>query len=162
MRPSSELVIGDAFERAGITYQIVGSFAVFLHVETVDWLAARLTGVVDWLVDGKREGVEQPLATIRMCTRASVDGWTGIVDRQSRCLQPSAIQGGTRPRLRHGSTGFAGDVLNGIGAHQHRGLPPQRATKVQDMDSAGLITPEIEASLSEPLRARLAEVRATE
>jgi hypothetical protein len=30
------------------------------------------------------------------------------------------------------------------------------------MDSVGLITPEIEADLSEPLRARLAEVRATE
>ena len=33
---------------------------------------------------------------------------------------------------------------------------------IQDMDSVGLITPEIEASLSEPLRERLAEVRATE
>ena len=33
---------------------------------------------------------------------------------------------------------------------------------IQDMDSVGLITPEIEAGLSEPLRARLTEVRATE
>jgi hypothetical protein len=33
---------------------------------------------------------------------------------------------------------------------------------IQDMDSVGLITPEIEAGLSEPLRSRLAEVRATE
>jgi hypothetical protein len=33
---------------------------------------------------------------------------------------------------------------------------------VQDMDSVDLITPEIEASLPEILRARLAEVRATE
>jgi hypothetical protein len=33
---------------------------------------------------------------------------------------------------------------------------------VQDMDSVGLITPEIEAALPEALRARLAEVRATE
>jgi hypothetical protein len=33
---------------------------------------------------------------------------------------------------------------------------------VQDMDAVGLITPQIEATLSEPLRARLAEVRATE
>jgi hypothetical protein len=33
---------------------------------------------------------------------------------------------------------------------------------VQDMDSVGLITPEIEASLPDVLRARLAEVRATE
>jgi hypothetical protein len=32
---------------------------------------------------------------------------------------------------------------------------------VQDMDGAGLITPEIEASLSQPLRERLQEVRAT-
>jgi hypothetical protein len=33
---------------------------------------------------------------------------------------------------------------------------------VQDMDSVDLITPEIEASLPEILRARLAEIRATE
>jgi hypothetical protein len=33
---------------------------------------------------------------------------------------------------------------------------------VQDLDRAGLITPDVEASLSEPLRARLTEVRASE
>jgi hypothetical protein len=33
---------------------------------------------------------------------------------------------------------------------------------IQDMDSVGLITPEIENGLSEPLRQRLQEVRATE
>jgi len=34
--------------------------------------------------------------------------------------------------------------------------------RIQDLDGVGLITPEIEKSLSEPLRQRLAEVRATE
>ena len=33
---------------------------------------------------------------------------------------------------------------------------------IQDLDGVGLITPEIEAGLSESLRQRLAEVRATE
>ena len=33
---------------------------------------------------------------------------------------------------------------------------------IQDLDAVGLITPEIESQLSEPLRARLREVRATE
>jgi hypothetical protein len=33
---------------------------------------------------------------------------------------------------------------------------------IQDMDSVGLITPEIENSLSEPLRERLNQVRASE
>jgi len=33
---------------------------------------------------------------------------------------------------------------------------------VRDMDGVGLITPEIEAGLPEPLRQRLAEVRASE
>ena len=33
---------------------------------------------------------------------------------------------------------------------------------IQDLDGVGLITPEIEQGLSEPLRGRLAEVRATE
>jgi hypothetical protein len=33
---------------------------------------------------------------------------------------------------------------------------------IQDLDSVGLITPEIEATLSAPLASRLAEIRATE
>ena len=33
---------------------------------------------------------------------------------------------------------------------------------IQDLDGVGLITPEIEAQLPEPLRHRLAEVRASE
>jgi hypothetical protein len=33
---------------------------------------------------------------------------------------------------------------------------------VQDLDAVGLITPEVEGQLSEPLRARLREVRAAE
>ncbi len=33
---------------------------------------------------------------------------------------------------------------------------------IQDLDAVGLITPEIEGGLSEPLRARLREVRAAE
>jgi hypothetical protein len=33
---------------------------------------------------------------------------------------------------------------------------------LQDLDSVGLITPEVEATLSEPLHERLREVRATE
>jgi len=33
---------------------------------------------------------------------------------------------------------------------------------IQDLDGVGLITPEIEAGLSDALRARLAEVRATQ
>jgi len=33
---------------------------------------------------------------------------------------------------------------------------------IQDLDGVGLITPEIEAGLSEPLRQRLAEVRASD
>jgi hypothetical protein len=35
-------------------------------------------------------------------------------------------------------------------------------THLKDLDEAGLITPEIEAALSETLRARLAQVRARE
>ena len=35
-------------------------------------------------------------------------------------------------------------------------------THIIDMDSVGLITPEIEASLSQPLRDRLQQVRAEE
>jgi hypothetical protein len=33
---------------------------------------------------------------------------------------------------------------------------------LQDLDAVGLIAPEVEATLSEPLRERLREVRATE
>ena len=38
----------------------------------------------------------------------------------------------------------------------------QDRVHLQDLDSVGLITPEVEATLSEPLRQRLGEVRASE
>jgi hypothetical protein len=63
----------------------------------------------------------------------------------------------------------AGSIVDGVVVRPVADLLRMKLTSfrlkdkvhIQDLDGAGLITPEIEASLSEPLRERLKEVRAT-
>jgi hypothetical protein len=68
--------------------------------------------------------------------------------------------------------GFAEPTVNDAGilfgvpgracSHEADQFSPRDKTHIIDMDSVGLITPEIEAGLSEPLRERLEGVRAEE
>jgi len=102
-------------------YRVVGGFAIFLHIDPVDPMAARLTKDVDVAID--RRDVD----AIRMA------------------LMPY---------------GFTDRHVAGVDMFLDANYPGARS--VQDLDGVGLITPEIEESLSEPLRRRLAEVRATE
>jgi hypothetical protein len=148
---------------ARMSYRVVGSFAVFLHVECVDWAAARLTGVVDFEIDGDDSSIDVALATIRMTRGTSDQGWTAILSLDD----PRAY---SRFRWRSGNVGSAVRVPPGVMVMpvpelvrlnlQNFRLKEQ--LHVQDMDWVGLITPEIEVGLSEALRVRLAEVRATE
>jgi len=157
------LRVGEGFEKAGIRYQAVGSFAVFLQVELVDWAAARLTGVVDLIVESGVEHVNGALAVFGMRSRSSTHGWLDIVD----VVAPKSY---SRIRFRFGEFSTAIRVHPGVMV-----MPVPELVRlnlqifrlkdqlhVQDLDAVGLITPEIEATLSEPLRARLASVRATE
>jgi hypothetical protein len=119
-------------DAAGIPYEVVGGFAVFCHVDRIDPLRARLTRDVDVAVDRRHLG---RIAQAMAAHGFAYRGAAGI----DMLVDAAAPGAGGAIRLI-----FVGEKVR------------------QDMDSVGLITAKIEADLSEPLRVRLAEVRATE
>jgi hypothetical protein len=164
-----------AVEAAGIPCRVVGGLAVFLHVDEIDPLAARLTRDVDVAVErGYLERMVSAVEPLGFRYR-HVAGVDMFVDAQNPKAR-SAIH-----------MVFVGEKVRPEYVEPIPGSPPVRANRgiliapvadlvrmkltsfrlkdkvhIQDMDSVGLITPAIEASLSEPLQSRLAEVRRTE
>jgi hypothetical protein len=161
---------------AGIPYRVVGGFATFLYVEAIDPIKARLTADVDIAVD--RRDLE------RIARAAESQGFafrhTAGIDMLVDAKEPRArsavhmifVREKVRPEYVDAVPDFSVPVhaSNGLLLAPVADLVRMKLTSfrlkdrvhVQDMDSVGLITPEIEAGLSEILRARLAEVRATE
>ncbi len=124
-----------ALEHAGIPCRVIGGLAAFLHVHQVDPPSARLTRDVDVAVDRRH------LDAIR----AAVEPY-GFVYRHTSGADMFLVA--ENPSARSGvHVVFVGEKVR-----------PDYLEPVP----ASLITPEIEAGLSEPLRQRLAEVRATE
>lgn len=166
--------LASALEHAGIPYQIIGGFAVFSHVENVDPLAARLTRDVDITVDRQRlqeiaAAVES--AGLRYRHVASVDMLVDAKEPKARSavhiifanekVRPEYIE--PAPGISHPERSKRGYWIAPVADLVRMKLTSFRLkdkVHIQDLDSAHLITPEIEASLSETLRARLAEVRA--
>ena len=154
-RASSEL------GRAGVPHRIVGGVAVFLHVDAVSPIAARLTPDVDLAI--------QP-DTLTAASRVLES--LGYVNTGSSFRDPVS------PRMWHAVHLVEEPVPSSEPIRTKEGIliaPVADLVKmkltsfrlkdkvhIQDLDGVGLITPEIEKSLSEPLRERLAEVRATE
>jgi hypothetical protein len=160
---------------AGIEYRIVGGLAVLFHVESRDPLAARLTKDVDLAVD--RTDLPRITEAVRSLglEYRHVAGVDMLVDAKA----PKARSGvhllfvgeKVRPNDLEPIPGFsAPTVSEGILLVSAAELVRMKLisfrqrdkTHIIDMDSVGLITPEIEAALSEPLRDRLQRVRAEE
>jgi hypothetical protein len=167
--------LASALENAGIPYQIIGGFAVFSHVEAIDPLGARLTRDVDITVD--RERLKEIIAAgepagFRYRHVAGVDMLLDAKEPKARSAVHLVYAAHEKVRPEYV------DSVPGI-------LTPERSKRgywiapvadlvrmkltsfrlkdqvhIQDLDSAHLITPEIEASLPEALVARLGEVRA--
>ena len=163
----------ELLEKAGIPVRVVGGLATYLHVDQVDPASARLTRDVDVAIDRDR------LQAIRAVVQSN-----GFVYRHAAGVFLLA----QNPNARSGvHVVFVGEKVRPEYLEPVPGSPPVRSKKgiliasvadlvrmkltsfrlkdkvhIQDLDGVGLITPEIEESLSEPLRQRLAEVRATE
>jgi hypothetical protein len=168
--------IGAAMEGAGLRYRVIGGFAVFTYVDKIDPLKARLTRDVDMVVD--RDDLERIASAVKGCgfeyrLVAGVDMLLDTNAPQARNAVHLIFAGEkVRPDYVEAvpsfteSTRTADGVLLAPVADLVRMKPTSFRIKdrvhVQDMDSVGLITPEIEASLSEIFRQRLAEVRASE
>jgi hypothetical protein len=160
---------------AEIEYRIVGGLAVLFHVGSRDPLAARLTKDVDLAVN------RVDLPRIAEATRSlgleyrHVAGVDMLVDAKapkarsgvhllfaSEKVRPTDLEpvpGFSEPTVSDGILLVSPPELVRMKLISFR---QRDKTHLIDMDSVGLITPEIEAGLSEPLRDRLEKVRAEE
>lgn len=165
-----------AMREAGLEYRVIGGVAVFFQVFDRDPGKARMTQDVD--VSVRR----QDLATIaevaekhgfRYRQVAAVDMLVDAKNpRASTAIHLIFVGEKVRPEYVEPVPDFSeptrtaeGVLLAPVADLVRMKLTSFRLkdqVHVQDMDSVGLITPEVEASLSEVLRARLAEVRAAE
>ena len=154
--------LASALENADIPYQIVGGLAVFSHVDAVDPLGARLTRDVDIAVDRTR--LDSIVAAVEPAgfRYRHVAGVDMLVDAE----QPEArsavhiVFARAISKPERASRGFWIAPVADLVRMKLTGFRLKDKVHIQDLDSARLITADIEASLPEALKARLAEVRA--
>ena len=153
---------------AGVPYRIIGGLAVFIHVYARDPLRARLTADVDAAIS--REHLTSVVAA------AQTAGWVYrraagvdmLVDAEQPKVRSAVHLYFENEEMRSESppdTTEEGIVLARAADLVRMKLTSYRLkdrVHVQDLDGVGLITSEIEAELPKLLRARLAEVRASE
>lgn len=164
-----------ALSKAGIEYRIVGGLAVYLHVNEVDPLAARLTRDIDAAV--RRTDLQAITEAVRPVGLEfrHVAGVDMLVDshepRAHSAVHLIFVNEKVRDHYLEAVPDFSpAPNVDGLIVAPISDLVRMKLTSfrekdrvhVRDMDGVGLITPEIEARLSEPLRLRLVQVRATE
>jgi hypothetical protein len=165
-----------ALSQAGIEYRVVGGFAAYMRVNEAEPLAARLTRDIDVAID------RADLDAIIEATRPfgfryrHAAGVDMLVDAEApkahSAIHLLFIREKVRKEYAETVPAFSPAVKyeNGISIISVADLVKMKLTSfrlkdrvhIQDLDSVGLITPDIEALLSPPLKARLQEVRATE
>jgi hypothetical protein len=166
----------NALREAGIDYRVVGGLAVLFHVQSRDPLAARLTKDVDLAVN------RSDLARIAEAVRSIGLEYRHVagVDMLVDAVAPKARSGvhllfaGEKvrstdlepvPAISDPGVDEQGILVTSVASIVRMKLISFRLrdkTHLVDMDSVGLITPEIEASLPDALRERLQQVRAEE
>jgi hypothetical protein len=164
-----------ALDEAGLGYRVVGGLAVFIHVDQIDPLAARLTRDVDVAIRRIdlakiREALEphgfryRHVAGVDMFIHGSTPKARSAVHllfigERVRASDLAPVPGSDPVRSAEGV------LLAPVADLVRMKLTSFRLkdkVHIQDMDSVGLITPAVEAALPEALRERLKEVRATE
>src|ERR1039458_2455479 len=150
------------FSSAGLEYRIAGGLAAYLYVEEAEPDAGRLTKDIDIVV--RRAGLEGGRSA---AASFGVQHRHAGVDMLVRPDQPSgrrAIHLYPEPTLELGlNRRIKGLRLIPLADLIHMKLTSFRAkdeANLNDLDEAGLITPEVEAGLSPSLAERLARVRA--
>jgi len=168
--------LAKALSQAGINYRLVGGMAVFLHVEERDPLAARLTRDLDVAVDRQDlDAITEAVRPLGLEHRhaAGVDMLVDARQPRTRSAVHLVFVGNkVRPDYPEPVPAFSPPVgtSEGVLLAPVADLVRMKLTSfrlkdqvhLQDMDSVGLITPEIEAGLSDLLRERLRKVRASE
>ena len=160
-----------AFREAGIDYRVIGGLATYLYVEEAAADAGRLTKDIDIAV--RREDLEriaravEPLGLqyrhvggVDMLIQAGQPARRGVhmvfTGEKVRPEYPEPVPAMVPARALRGLRLMPLAELVRMKLTSYR-LKDQ--THIQDLDEAGLITPEVEAALSQVLRERLTEVR---
>jgi hypothetical protein len=165
-----------ALSDAGLPYRVIGGVAVFFQVFERDPGKARMTQDVDVAVNRADLTKIAAAAERHGFQYRHAAGLDMLVDaahpRASTAIHLIFVCEKVRPEYLEPVPDFSEPTLTeeGVPLAPVADLVRMKLTSfrmkdrvhIQDLDSVGLITPEIEASLSEPLRARLAEARATE
>jgi hypothetical protein len=162
-----------AFSAAGVDYRIVGGLAAYLYVEEAEPDAGRLTKDIDITV--RREDLQKiaeavvpfglqyrHVAGVDMLVQAGAPSARRAVHLvfagekvRSEYPEPAPSLGPART-IRHLRLTPLADLVR----MKLTSFRAKDAAHIIDLDDAGLITPEIEAGLSDVLRSRLAEARA--
>lgn len=161
-----------ALEAASIPYQVVGGLAVFVHVDAREPMAARLTKDVDVSID--RKNLDAIHAALEPCgfTFRHAAGVDMFVDANNPNASAAVHLLFAGERVRSDDLEVVpyslpertprGFMIASVVDLVHMKLTSYRLkdqVHIQDLDRAGLITPEIEQTLSPALLARLKEVR---
>lgn len=165
-----------ALSQAGIEYRLVGGMAVFLHVQERDPLAARLTRDIDLAVDRRDlEAIADAVRSFGFEYRHAA-GVDLLVDWRAPALRSAAhlvfVREKVRPDYLEPVPDFSPPVktAEGVLLAPVADLVRMKLTSfrlkdrvhLQDLDSVGLITAEIESSLPQALLERLQLVRSME
>jgi hypothetical protein len=166
----------NALRQAGIDYRVVGGLAVLFHVQSRDPLAARLTKDVDLAVNrADLNRIAEAVRSIGLEYRhvAGVDMLVDAVTPKARSgvhllfagerVRPTDLE--PVPVLSDPIVADQGILVTSLASILRMKLISFRQrdkTHIVDMDSVGLITPDIEAGLPEALSQRLNQVRAEE
>ncbi|HUK16162.1 MAG TPA: hypothetical protein VLW65_07085 [Bryobacteraceae bacterium] len=168
-------LVEKVFAAAGVEYRVAGGLATYLYVEQVEPDAGRLTKDIDIAV--RREDMEK-IAQAAKRFGLEFRHVAGL-DMLVQAAQPSArravhlIFSGEKVRQEYAeATPELGTVntIRGLRVIPLADLVRMKLTSfrakdeahVVDLDEAGLITPEIESTLSPVLRERLASARQRE
>lgn len=146
---------------AKIDYTIIGGLAVYLHIDPVEPLSARLTTHIDAHIDqASLPGVERAAAEF---------GFTLTPEYR---LVTSALHNRVHLYFQHAGYSLPRDavILEGLKVAPLRDLLLAKLARnklidmvhVRDMIDAGMMTPELESDLNKTLRERLDYVKAHE
>lgn len=165
-------LIEQAFSSAGIEYRVVGGLAVYLYVEDAEPDAGRLTKDIDIVV--RREDMNRIAEAVKPfgLEYRHVAGVDMLVNRDSpsarRAVHLVFAGEKVRPEYIEPAPPLAGEwKLRGVPLIPLEDLVKMKLTSfrakdeahLKDLDEAGVITPDIEAQLSDELSARLQQMR---
>jgi len=167
--------VEEAFSSAGLEYRVVGGLAAYLYVEEASPDAGRLTKDIDIAVRRvDLERISKVVAPFGLEYRRAA-GVHMLVQKGEPAARRAVhlIFTGEKVRPEYPEAApelGSGQQMHGIRVVALADLVRMKLTSfrlrdqmhLKDLEEAGLLTPEIEASLSPILRERLAEVRARE